>query len=140
MKLARIILFCIASLACATQAVAQQSGGDAKQLVGAWDLSVVAPGEPSRRMRVRAVNKKSDSHFALDAMFGLPGSEFRVSSAELTQDIQGASLVAIARSGAKVTAIQKEEGVFERTSTYDNNPPVPLWRGHGMHVRFDGLE
>ena len=105
MKLARIILFCVASLACTTQAVAQQSAGDANQLGGVWDLNVMAPGEPSHRMRVRAVNKKSDSQFALDAMFGLPGSEFRVSSAELTQDSQGARLVVIARSGAKVTAI-----------------------------------
>lgn len=28
----------------------------------------------------------------------------------------------------------------EQPFASDQEPPVPLWRGHGLHVRFDGLE
>lgn len=76
MKLARIILFCVASLACTTQAVAQQSAGDANQLLSAWDLSVMAPGEPSHRMRVRG---EQEVRFAIRSWRHVRTSGIRVS-------------------------------------------------------------
>ena len=127
MKVSGVIILCIASLMFSAQAAAEAGADDVNQLVGAWDVNVMMPGEPSRRMKVSAVNKKSEAQFVLDATFGFTGYEFRVSSAELTQDSQGRKLVVVARSGAKVTAMQTENGVFEGTWTPNNsNPPIPV--------------
>ena len=90
-------------------------------LTGRWYVGVDGNNE-ARGMRIAGVEQKGEGAFALDVAFGFFGREQSVSSSEFVVSGAERRLTLTARSGAKVSAIQKPDGAFEGTFTAGSDP------------------
>lgn len=95
------------------------------ELIGSWLATVEGDARP-RTLSIESVQQKSETVFSLEAEFGYSDIRRAKADAEISQTATERKLALTAKSGAKITATQTQNGVLSGTFFFTDGTTRPI--------------